>query len=187
LIRQIVHSVSLEQYCCLWTINYFLDGTRILVRRDSGFQDYQDLNRQTISVLAGTTTEVIFFDWFNALGIDYEILAYSESSDLYDSFFSGRADAVTSGWLALLNKTQGDSTYRVIGEIMHVDFHGREIGREPYAIGVPSTDPEFRDIIDETLFMIITDGTWQKFYDHYFPDPPPWTLEKMIAEPPANR
>jgi ABC-type amino acid transport substrate-binding protein len=55
---------------------------------------------------------------------------------------------------------------------------------DPYGIVVSRTDPVFRGEIDRILLEIIADGTWQSIYDHWFPDPPFFTIEEMLLEPP---
>ncbi len=55
---------------------------------------------------------------------------------------------------------------------------------DPYAIVVSQTDPVFRGEIDRILLEIIGDGTWQSIYDHWFTDPPSFTIEEMLLEPP---
>jgi ABC-type amino acid transport substrate-binding protein len=58
---------------------------------------------------------------------------------------------------------------------------------EPLAIAFSQTDPVFRNNIDRILLEIIEDGIWKKIYDHWFDDPPTWTIEDMLYVPPANR
>jgi ABC-type amino acid transport substrate-binding protein len=60
-------------------------------------------------------------------------------------------------------------------------FQGRP---DPWGIVVSRTDPVFRGEIDRILLEIIEDGTWRTIYDHWFPDPPLFTIEEMLLEPP---
>ncbi len=61
---------------------------------------------------------------------------------------------------------------------------GRPDPYDPYGIVVSRTDPVFRGEIDRILLEIIEDGTWQTIYDHWFTDPPLFTIEEMLLEPP---
>jgi ABC-type amino acid transport substrate-binding protein len=187
LIRQTTHTLSREQYG-LWTTSYFLDGTRFLVHRNSGIYEIDDLGGRTISVMQGTNTKIILDDWCIREEIDCATLEIDGLfSDVFNAFFSEKADAVISDWSYLLHYSHGDPTYQVIGEIVSTYNNGMEIGRDPLAIGVNLDDPNFRDIVDDTLLVIIADGTWQKIYDLWFPDPPPWTIYEMIEALPADR
>ena len=187
LIRNTTHTLSREE-SGLWTRSYFLDGRRLLVRRDSGIRGIQDLDGATISVVAdATNTELVLSEAARAASIQYTPLVFETYDGAFVAFTSGQAAAMISDWSYLLALTQGDSTYQVVGEILSGEFEGRTLGREPLAIGVPPNNPDFRDEVDDALQVIIESGMWQMFYDRWFPDSPPWTLEEMLAEPPANR
>jgi polar amino acid transport system substrate-binding protein len=68
--------------------------------------------------------------------------------------------------------------YQIVGELL---------SSEPFGVGIPPDNPDFRDEANSVVLSVIADGTWQIIYDHWFTDSPPWTLDEMLAEPPANR
>ncbi|MFB0536032.1 MAG: protein kinase [Anaerolineae bacterium] len=175
LIRNTTHTLSREEVG-LWTSNYFLDGSRLLVRRNEGYTGIEDLNGG--SVAAGTYHEAYLYEAADAAGVQITIVLFEKSDDAFTAFTEGRTDAFISDWSGLLSFSQGDPTYRVVGELL---------SSEPLAIGIPPNNPDFRNEVDDALQTIIADGTWQMFYDRWFPEPPLWTLEEMLAEPPANR
>jgi polar amino acid transport system substrate-binding protein len=177
LIRTTAHTISREQFG-LWTSNYFLDGARLLVIRDLGIENIQDLDGGYIAVISGTTTELILENAARTAGIEHTPVVFENSIDAYTGLVEGQADALISDWSGLLALTQGDPAYQVIGELL---------SREPFAIGIPPNNSDFRDEVNSVLLEIIADGTWQKIYDRWFTDAPPWTLDEMLAEPPVNR
>jgi polar amino acid transport system substrate-binding protein len=177
LIRTTAHTISREEFA-LWTSNYFLDGARLLVRVDSGIENIKDLDGGTIAVTSGTVTELTLTDAASAAGIVYTPIVWDTSTAAYNGFLEGRADALISDWSYLLTLSQDDSNYHVVGDLL---------SSEPFGIGIPLNQPEFRDEVDSVLLEIIADGTWQSIYDRWFTEAPPWTLDEMLAEPPVNR
>jgi len=98
--------------------------------------------------------------------------------DVATVFNERRADAIAVDWSSHGLFVDDYNTHQAVGELF---------SREPLAILVSLNDPEFRREIDDTLSRIISDGTWQTIYDRWFPEPPPWSIEEMLAELPADR
>jgi general L-amino acid transport system substrate-binding protein len=74
----------------------FYDNQRMMVPADSGVERLEDLEGETICVLAGTTTELNLETVFQARGIAYEPLAFEETEPLQQAFIAGRCGAWTS-------------------------------------------------------------------------------------------
>jgi general L-amino acid transport system substrate-binding protein len=74
----------------------FYDAQGMMVAADSGVQTLEDLDGETICVLAGTTTELNLETVFQARGIQYEPLAFEETDPLQEAFIQGRCGAWTS-------------------------------------------------------------------------------------------
>jgi general L-amino acid transport system substrate-binding protein len=74
----------------------FYDNQRMMVPADSGVEGLEDLEGETICVLAGTTTELNLETVFQARGIAYEPLAFEETEPLQQAFIAGRCGAWTS-------------------------------------------------------------------------------------------
>jgi general L-amino acid transport system substrate-binding protein len=74
----------------------FYDNQRMMVPADSGVSSLEDLDGETICVLAGTTTELNLETVFQARGIAYEPLAFEETDPLQEAFIQGRCGAWTS-------------------------------------------------------------------------------------------
>jgi len=177
LIRAYVHMTSREEFG-LWTSNYFLDGPRLLVWRDSGIESFEDLDGGVVVFTSGSPYETILQDAADYSGIYIEPFIVNNSDQAYLAVQTGQADALLSNWAHLLFLTEGNTDFQIIGELF---------SPEPYGIVIPPNNPEFREDIDVALLSIISDGTWQEIYDRWFTDPPPWTLEQMLAELPVDR
>jgi general L-amino acid transport system substrate-binding protein len=74
----------------------FYDGQGMMVRADSGYESLEDMDGETICVLSGTTTELNLESRFQALGVDYEPLAFEENEPLQEAFTQERCGAWTS-------------------------------------------------------------------------------------------
>jgi general L-amino acid transport system substrate-binding protein len=74
----------------------FYDAQGMMVPTDSGIQSLEDLEGETICVLAGTTTELNLETVFQARGIQYEPLAFEETDPLQEAFIQERCGAWTS-------------------------------------------------------------------------------------------
>lgn len=74
----------------------FYDGQGMMVRKDSGITELEDLEGGTICVNAGTTTEKNLADVFRQLGIDYEPVVFTEPGAPREAYDSGRCDGYTT-------------------------------------------------------------------------------------------
>jgi general L-amino acid transport system substrate-binding protein len=74
----------------------FYDGQGMMVRADSGYESLEDMDGETICVLSGTTTELNLESQFQALGVDYEPLAFEDNEPLQEAFVQERCGAWTS-------------------------------------------------------------------------------------------
>jgi len=170
LIRNTTHTI-LREDIVLFSRNYFLDGVRLLVRRSDGYASIEDMDGKTIVA----PSEMFASPIRNAAsiaGIDVNILIDEDAKNV---FLDGRADAVSTYWIGHSFYVDDYSQYQAIGNLLN---------REPFNIVVSKNNPDFRNEIDQVLLEIIEDGTWQIIYDHWFPEPPPWTIEEMLVEPP---
>ena len=79
----------------------FYDGQGFVVKRDTGVKDLKGLNGATVCVAQGTTHEVTLGDYGRANNIDWKPLVFERVDTMYQTFFSGRCDAMTQDASAL--------------------------------------------------------------------------------------
>jgi len=79
----------------------FYDGQGFVVKRDTGVKDLKGLNGATVCVAQGTTHEVTLGDYGRASNIDWKPLVFDRVDTMYQTFFSGRCDAMTQDASAL--------------------------------------------------------------------------------------
>jgi serine/threonine-protein kinase len=177
LVRTTTHTISREDIA-IWGVNYFLDGQRFMVRQNATFETISDLDGHTICVQAGTITEGNLSDYFAENGWEYSAVVYLTSREVWDGFVNGECAALTLDWSLIFLFGGPNSANRVIGPL---------ISSEPFAVGLAFGSEDFRDEVDAVLIEIVQDGTWEEIYNQWFPEPPPWTLEEMLNEPPPDR
>ena len=74
----------------------FHDGQGLLVKRNSGISNLNNLKGKTICVGSGTTTEQNLNDAFQARGIDYKPIKYQDLNQVIAGYLQGRCSAMTS-------------------------------------------------------------------------------------------
>src|SRR6516162_3941123 len=79
----------------------FYDGQGFVVKSDTGVKDLKGLNGATVCVAQGTTHEVTLGDYGRANSIDWKPLVFERVDTMYQTFFSGRCDAMTQDASAL--------------------------------------------------------------------------------------
>lgn len=173
LICNTTHTLTREELV-LFSHNYFLDGVRLLVRRNDGYENIEDLDGKTIVAPSEFFASPLENAAVNA-GIRVNILVDENAKTIFQE---KRADAVSVDWGSHSAFVDDYSEHKAIGNLL---------SSEPLAIAVSHDSPDFRDEIDTVLLEIIEDGTWQMIYARWFPENPPWTIEDMLAEPPADR
>src|SRR5215510_10145012 len=79
----------------------FYDGQGFVVKKDLGVKELKGLNGATVCVAQGTTHEVTLGDYGRANNIDWKPLVFERVDTMYQTFFSGRCDAMTQDASAL--------------------------------------------------------------------------------------
>lgn len=74
----------------------FYDGQGMMVRKDSGITELEDMEGGTVCVQAGTTTEKNLADVFRALGINAESVVFPDNNATREAYDSGRCDGLTT-------------------------------------------------------------------------------------------
>ncbi len=188
MVNNSTHTTAREELA-LWSDNYFLDGLRLLVRRDSGITELKDIHGGTICVTSGYY-ELAATLYMADQGIDVEILDFAASDDAMDSFINGRCDGFTSDWTFIISKMYAygldSNEYQIIDEFMRTEKDSYEYGIEPLAIGIPLGQEDFRNQVNKVLSEMFNDGAWQNIYDKWIPEDPPWTITEMRDAPPRR-
>ena len=145
----------------------FIIGTRLLVKKDSGIQDFPDLKGKNVVVTAGTTSERLIREMNEKQGMKMNIISAKDHGESFLTLQSGRAvafmldDALLAGERAKARKP---------GEWVIV---GTPQSKEAYGMMLPKGDSQFKTLVDETIAKAETSGDAAKLYQKWFQSPIP--------------
>ncbi|MCB0211749.1 MAG: transporter substrate-binding domain-containing protein, partial [Anaerolineae bacterium] len=157
-----------------FSITYFLDGQGFLVRDDDEINDLNDLDGKKVAVLTGTTsldtiqnTQLPIFKDIQLQPVPFNSVAEALEA-LQSQNDEVRVDAYTSDSVVLAALAQDVGGLKVLDE---------RISEEPYGVGVPHYDYQFRDLVNFTLQEIKRDCTYDRIYEDWFDDTTPYEIE----------
>ena len=155
---------------------YYVANGDVLVPAGSDIQSLDDLNGKRVCTALGST----YADTIEKEAPDADLRLVDLYSECFDQIQTGAVDAVSTDNVILTGmKIQDDSL-----ELLGLDYT-----TEPYGIGIPEGDTEFKQFVDETLAEYIDSGAWQEAYDEwvgqYVPEdqqqgPPEITLQEAL-------
>lgn len=160
------HNESREQQVD-FSNSIFQIGTRILVKKDSGVKDFDDLKGKTVVVGAGTTSEKILRNMNVEKQLDMRIISAKDHSESFLMLSTGRAkammmdDALLAGERA---KTKNPDDYVITGTPQSY---------EAYGCMVRKNDPALKSLLDEVIAKAQTSGGAEKIYAKWFLSPIP--------------
>jgi glutamate/aspartate transport system substrate-binding protein len=146
---------------------FFVAGTKLLVKKDSGINSYRDLGGKTLVVTSGTTNEKAMHLLNDKYKLGITIVAGKDHQESYDMLVSGKVaafatdDVLLYGFIAA-NKAQ--DTLAVVG-----DF----ITYEPYGVMFRKDDPQMADAVARAFATMAQTGALVADYHKWFLQPTP--------------
>jgi glutamate transport system substrate-binding protein len=131
---------------------YYLDGLALMVRKDTkGISSLSDLAGKTVVTETGSTATNVIKQ--QAPGAKIQL--FDTNTECLQALQQGRADAyfLDQGILA------GDASKNADVKVLPGTF-----SQEPYGIGVPLDQPDFKAFVNDWLKKIEADGTWAKVW-----------------------
>jgi glutamate/aspartate transport system substrate-binding protein len=145
----------------------FIIGTRLLVKKDSGIQDFPDLKGKNVVVTAGTTSERLIREMNEKKDMKMNIISAKDHGESFLTLQSGRAvafmldDALLAGERA---KAKKPADWVIVGTPQ---------SKEAYGMMMPKGDDQFKALVDETIAKAETSGEAAKLYQKWFQSPIP--------------
>jgi polar amino acid transport system substrate-binding protein len=152
-VDMVAHSMTMT--CARWqdvnfSSEYYRDGQRVLVRKDSAAREVEDLAGSRICVASGTTT----IDNLRRLAIrGLEIVPVLDAADCLVLFQDGAVDAITSNEIILLGYTAQDPYAKIIG---------RDLSQEPRGLAFPKGSVDFTRFVNGVLERLRADGSLER-------------------------
>ncbi|MGE0582918.1 MAG: transporter substrate-binding domain-containing protein [Steroidobacteraceae bacterium] len=150
-----------------FSINYFIAGTRFLVKKTSGIRDVEDLAGRNVVVSAGTTSEIALRRLNATRGLGIRVVAARDHGDAFVALEFGKVVAFMSDDAILfgeMSKAKNPGEWHVVGT---------PLTKEVYACGMRKADPSFKAIADRTIVTMMRAGTMRELYVRWFQSPIP--------------
>ncbi len=150
-----------------FSITYFFDGQKFLAKKGK-FEDWEDFVGKKIATMQGTTSEINVKNLLQELGdpnYDKNVISYQKESECFQALQMGRVAAWSTDSTILLGYAAKEpGKYELVGDFF---------SNEPYGIGLPEDDSDWRDLINFTLQDMWKDGTYMEIYNKWYgPDTP---------------
>jgi glutamate/aspartate transport system substrate-binding protein len=145
----------------------FIIGTRLLVKKDSGIQDFPDLKGKNVVVTAGTTSERLIREMNEKQGLKMNIISAKDHGESFLTLQSGRAvafmldDALLAGERA---KAKKPADWVIVGTPQ---------SKEAYGMMIQKGDAQFKALVDDTIAKAETSGEAEKLVQKWFQSPIP--------------
>lgn len=143
-----------------FSITYFFDGQKFLAPVGT-IKESKNLAGKKVGSMQGTTSIINAKNYLKKMGdANPSVTGYQNEVDMFEALRSGRVQAITTDSTLLIALAAKDpGKYELVGEF---------ISDEPYGIGLPEDDSDWRDLINFTLMDIWQDGTYMKIYNKWF-------------------
>lgn len=127
----------------------FYDGQAFMVKKDSGATTVHDLDKQTICIEDGTTTELNLADYFAINKLSYTPLTFAGHDETVKAFQDGKCMAYTSdssGLAADRSKFTDPADYIILPEV---------ISKEPLAVVVAKGDDSWFKVVRWVYYALL--------------------------------
>lgn len=145
-----------------FTIPYFIDGVKMIVRRNSDISNWTDLKNRSVVTVQGTAQSelVKLRNYSRVLDMDmHESLYYDDAMAM---LVSGKVAALAGNEAILHNlmlKIPDPSSYLITGNSLAV---------KAYAVMLRKSDLQLKAIADAEMVRLINDGEIYKIYNKWF-------------------
>ncbi|MFQ6023227.1 MAG: lysine/arginine/ornithine ABC transporter substrate-binding protein [Acidiferrobacterales bacterium] len=147
-----------------FTDKYYQTGAHFVAKKGSNLKvSRQGLAGKVIGTQRATTHQEYLLDNFQDVAT---VKIYDTQEHVNLDLYNGRLDAALADTLVLLEWIRRDAPdFELVGEsISDPKWYGEGIG-----IAVRKEDTELRDRLNKALAQILTDSTYKKINDKYFP------------------
>jgi polar amino acid transport system substrate-binding protein len=153
----LTHRFSLEESID-FSITYFMDGQRLLVKKPSGISSVSDLAGKKVATVRGSPAgKNILLAQPKAV-----LMVFDGYAQALSALESGKVDALTGDSTILLGlrTSATSSTEYIITEEL--------LTKEPFAVGLPRNDSGLRNFVDLSLARMWTTGEYERVYAKWF-------------------
>lgn len=148
-------------------VSTFVTAVRMVVKANSGISKLDDLNGKPVVTTTGTTSDRYIKQNEQGKAIDVKNLYGKDHAESFLMVETGRAaafvmdDVLLAGAIA---NSKNPKDFAIVGPALSV---------EPYGIMLRKDDPEFKQLVDDTLKGLMKSGEVEKIYNKWFMAPIP--------------
>jgi polar amino acid transport system substrate-binding protein len=142
-----------------FSLTYFYDEQKILVKKGSGIKSYKDLAGKKVGSAKGSTSEQ------NIIRVQpkTQVISFETYPLAFQALKQGKVEGVTTDSGILLG-LKGSDEKPDDWEVVGADF----IAAEPYGIGINENDSKWRDFINVALIELQSSGEYEKLWNKWF-------------------
>jgi len=140
----------------------FVSGAKLLVKRNSGIKEIEDLKGKTIALAADTTSERAVKTLIKEQKLNLKIISVQDHDEGFQALKSAQVQAYATDDVllyGLLSEELKPDDYAVVGRFLSFD---------PYAIMVRRNDANFRLIGNKVLSKLFRTGEINALYNKWF-------------------
>lgn len=145
----------------------FLYGIRLMVRKDAGIGELEDLKGRNVVTTAGTTAERLLRQLNEERQLGFQLISAKDHGESFLTLETGRAAAFVMDEPLLHGekaKARKADDWAVVG---------RPLQSENYACMLPKGDEAFKQLVDGAIARLMTSGEAEKIYHKWFMSPLP--------------
>lgn len=155
------HNLEREQQVS-FSNTFFIVGARLLVRKNSGIQDWPDVAGKRVIVSGGTTAARLLRKLNSDKNWDIDILTAKDINENFMMVETGRAVASVQDDIILYSniaRARDPQAWEVVGAPLQ---------REAYACMLRKGDTAFKQLVDEVIANMMQSGEMDRLYAKYF-------------------
>jgi len=150
-----------------FAVSHFFSGTRLLVKKSSGINDYANLQGKKVTITAGTANIQTMRKYAIDQKIDMQFIYAKDHADALLLVEGDRASAFAMDDILLYGlkaNAKEPESLAVVGETLQV---------EPYACMMRKDDPKFKALVDGVITGMMKSGEFERLYNKWFMGPIP--------------
>jgi ABC-type amino acid transport substrate-binding protein len=163
--------VDIECSTTTWTLSrqaevdfsliIFVDGGSILSKSASRLSRLSDFNGKQVAVIVGTTTEKVLREGFAERAIKARLVTVKTRAEGLQLLETGKVDGFASDRTTLIVLAASSPQSGAL-KLLDEDF-----SVEPYALGIPRGDHEYRLAVNRVLARLYRSGEIRAVYDRW--------------------
>lgn len=140
----------------------FFSGEKLLVRANSGIQDYTGLGGHTVAYVKGSTAEKMFTQIRDSQLPTMKLVPYKTTQEAFHAVETGAADAMAQTDVLIEGVRLASATPKAFV------LTQQAMSVEPMALMVRKDDKKLLDLVDRTLASLYSSGEINTLYAHWF-------------------